>query len=185
MMMFPSNMTIEFTLSEMIILSHRFAPQKKLEKMDFVDETICSHEYRMLLDFLKEEHLDKEDMSDYTQCSTKLHRIKQKWEEYEDKCILLHGKKQSWTAISLMLNGRTDDACRQRWMRLTKTPYKTGQRHRSKRKAWTTEEQTLLEEMYALHGPNWRLISKYFPERDTKSVRNRRARMSRKAYTHG
>ena len=95
-----------------------------------------------------------------------------KWKSDEDIYLLQYAKESSWRSIGAAL-GRTDDACRNRWMRLTKTPYKEGKRQSIKRQHWCKEEDEILNSCYTMYGPKWSLIAQHIPNRDAHSVRNR------------
>ena len=122
---------------------------------------------------------------------------KQGWSQDEDNCILrfvsTHGQK--WSLLASELPGRTDDAVRNRFLRLFKkvkgsgvkgakgvngtpevtirgaavddcTAIKTGE-------MWTSEEDRRIKEGVATFGLKWQLIAERLPGRSANAVRNR------------
>ncbi|OSD05897.1 hypothetical protein PYCCODRAFT_1383880 [Trametes coccinea BRFM310] len=95
------------------------------------------------------------------------------WTPYEDNLLIqavaVHGENDNWKAVALSVPGRTNKACRKRWLHsLSPNVKKT---------AWTPEEDQLLLSLYAVHGTKWSVIARHIPGRtdDACSKRYREA----------
>ncbi|KAI0374497.1 hypothetical protein BV20DRAFT_1118498 [Pilatotrama ljubarskyi] len=95
------------------------------------------------------------------------------WTTYEDNLLIqavaIHGENDNWKAVALSVPGRTNKACRKRWLHsLSPNVKKT---------AWTPEEDQLLLSLYAIHGTKWSVIARNIPGRtdDACSKRYREA----------
>ncbi|KAL1951754.1 hypothetical protein VTO73DRAFT_903 [Trametes versicolor] len=78
------------------------------------------------------------------------------WTTYEDNLLIqavaIHGENDNWKAVALSVPGRTNKACRKRWLHsLSPNVKKT---------AWTSEEDQLLLSLYAVHGTKWSVIAR-------------------------
>ncbi|KAH9891011.1 hypothetical protein C8Q73DRAFT_763833 [Cubamyces lactineus] len=95
------------------------------------------------------------------------------WTAYEDdllrQAVAIHGENDNWKAVALSVPGRTNKACRKRWLHsLSPNVKKT---------AWTPEEDYLLISLYSIHGQKWSVIARHIPGRtdDACSKRYREA----------
>ncbi|KAI0336158.1 hypothetical protein GY45DRAFT_585147 [Cubamyces sp. BRFM 1775] len=95
------------------------------------------------------------------------------WTAYEDdllrQAVAIHGENDNWKAVALSVPGRTNKACRKRWLHsLSPNVKKT---------AWTPEEDYLLVSLYSMHGQKWSVIARHIPGRtdDACSKRYREA----------
>ncbi|KAI0651537.1 hypothetical protein C8Q79DRAFT_933915 [Trametes meyenii] len=95
------------------------------------------------------------------------------WTTYEDNLLIqavaIHGENDNWKVVALSVPGRTNKACRKRWLHsLSPNVKKT---------AWTPEEDQLLLSLYAIHGTKWSVIARNIPGRtdDACSKRYREA----------
>ncbi|TBU34921.1 hypothetical protein BD311DRAFT_745232 [Dichomitus squalens] len=95
------------------------------------------------------------------------------WTTYEDNLLIqavaIHGENDNWKAVASLVPGRTNKACRKRWLHsLSPNVKKT---------AWTPEEDQLLLSLYATHGTKWSVIARNIPGRtdDACSKRYREA----------
>ncbi|KAF8649779.1 hypothetical protein AX16_005545 [Volvariella volvacea WC 439] len=95
------------------------------------------------------------------------------WTEEEDeelrRAVAIHGEHDNWKAVAQFVPGRTNKACRKRWLHsLSPTVKKT---------AWTAEEDELLRKFYMNYGPKWSAIAREIPGRtdDACSKRYREA----------
>ncbi|KAI0666343.1 hypothetical protein C8Q78DRAFT_1060895 [Trametes maxima] len=95
------------------------------------------------------------------------------WTTYEDNLLIqavaIHGENDNWKAVALSVPGRTNKACRKRWLHsLSPNVKKT---------AWTPEEDQLLLSLYAIHSTKWSVIARNIPGRtdDACSKRYREA----------
>nr|UOO00978.1 R2R3-Myb transcription factor [Ganoderma lucidum] len=95
------------------------------------------------------------------------------WTTYEDNLLIqavaIHGENDNWKAVASLVPGRTNKACRKRWLHsLSPNVKKT---------AWTQEEDQLLLSLYATHGTKWSIIARNIPGRtdDACSKRYREA----------
>ncbi|KAF6766108.1 hypothetical protein DFP72DRAFT_865603 [Ephemerocybe angulata] len=78
------------------------------------------------------------------------------WTDHEDillrQGVNLWGDQDHWKDIALLIEGRTNKACRKRWLHsLTPTV---------KKSAWTKEEDELLIRLYNEYGKQWSLIAR-------------------------
>jgi S-ribosylhomocysteine lyase LuxS involved in autoinducer biosynthesis len=91
-----------------------------------------------------------------------------KWSTEEDEKLIeavkKHGKK--WAAAALMVPGRTDQQCRQRWFR-TLDPAN------GNKGKWSTEEDEKLAEAVNQHGKKWVAVALMVPGRTNKQCRER------------
>ncbi|RPD81668.1 hypothetical protein L226DRAFT_496659 [Lentinus tigrinus ALCF2SS1-7] len=95
------------------------------------------------------------------------------WTTQEDNLLIqavaIHGENDNWKAVAALVPGRTNKACRKRWLHsLSPNVKKT---------AWTPEEDQLLISLYATHGTKWSVIARHIPGRtdDACSKRYREA----------
>ncbi|KAF8559370.1 hypothetical protein OG21DRAFT_1503273 [Imleria badia] len=95
------------------------------------------------------------------------------WTASEDQllanAVAVHGQVDNWKAVALSVPGRTNKACRKRWLHsLSPNVKKT---------AWTREEDDLLLELYKIHSAKWAVIARNIPGRtdDACSKRYREA----------
>ncbi|KAI0724224.1 hypothetical protein C8T65DRAFT_637 [Cerioporus squamosus] len=95
------------------------------------------------------------------------------WTTEEDNLLIqavaIHGENDNWKAVASLVPGRTNKACRKRWLHsLSPNVKKT---------AWTPEEDQLLLSLYATHGTKWSVIARCIPGRtdDACSKRYREA----------
>ncbi|KAL4243166.1 hypothetical protein ABKN59_001086 [Abortiporus biennis] len=95
------------------------------------------------------------------------------WSPHEDNLLIqavaIHGECDNWKTVALSVPGRTNKACRKRWLHSLSPSIK--------KTAWTTEEDQLLVSLYATHGTKWSLIARSIPGRtdDACSKRYREA----------
>ena len=112
----------------------------------------------------------------------KRQRGKHGWSSEEDAAILAYVQREGtrWCVIAEFLNGRTDDAVRNRYLRLVK---KTEQQisHLRGGDMWTTEEDALILDGVARFGQRWRTIVELLPGRTVNAVRNRYLRCESQA----
>ncbi|EIN13381.1 hypothetical protein PUNSTDRAFT_129070 [Punctularia strigosozonata HHB-11173 SS5] len=102
-----------------------------------------------------------------------MERVGRPWTTEEDEllkqAVAVHGETDMWKTIALSVPGRTNKACRKRWLHsLSPSVKKT---------AWTKEEDALLLSLYAVHSTKWALIARSIPGRtdDACSKRYREA----------
>ncbi|KAM6498005.1 hypothetical protein JOM56_005953 [Amanita muscaria] len=95
------------------------------------------------------------------------------WTDEEDNLLIeavrSHGERDNWKVIALSVPGRTNKACRKRWLHsLSPTIRKT---------AWTPDEDRVLVELHEHLGPRWSAIAREIPGRtdDACSKRYREA----------
>ncbi|KAF8632550.1 hypothetical protein AX15_001765 [Amanita polypyramis BW_CC] len=95
------------------------------------------------------------------------------WSEEEDglltEAVRIHGERDNWKTIALSVPGRSNKACRKRWLHsLSPTVKKT---------AWTSDEDRQLLALYEQLGPKWSAIARGIPGRtdDACSKRYREA----------
>ena len=89
------------------------------------------------------------------------------------------GKK--WNDISYKIN-RTDDSCRNMWLRLTNPDqkiYNNEKKNMTLRCKWTIEEDKLIKNMFEKTNGyvKWKEIAASFPGRTPHSIRNRARRL--------
>lgn len=95
------------------------------------------------------------------------------WTAYEDSClseaVARYGENADWKTIALQIPGRTNKACRKRWLHSLSPTIK--------KSAWAREEDEALVSLYDIHGPKWSLIARHIPGRtdDACSKRYREA----------
>ncbi|KAF8640483.1 hypothetical protein AX17_000146 [Amanita inopinata Kibby_2008] len=83
--------------------------------------------------------------------------------------VKIHGERDNWKTIALSIPGRTNKACRKRWLHsLSPSVKKT---------AWTPDEDRQLLRLYGQLGPKWSTIARDIPGRtdDACSKRYREA----------
>ena len=81
---------------------------------------------------------------------------------------------RSWKVISSKMPGRTTRQCRERYQQYL-SPQVSKQ-------PWSAEEDELLSQKVAQHGPAWSLISHCFQQRTPVSLKNRWISLMRKGY---
>ncbi|KAF5375183.1 hypothetical protein D9758_000038 [Tetrapyrgos nigripes] len=83
------------------------------------------------------------------------------WSKEEDdllKCAIeTHGYRDNWKAVAAAVPGRTNKACRKRWLHSLSPGVK--------KTAWSAEEDRSLIDLYNLHGPKWSYIARQIPGR--------------------
>lgn len=83
------------------------------------------------------------------------------WAAFEDselrQAVAVHGENDNWKTIALTVPGRTNKACRKRWLH-SLSPY-------VKKSAWTPTEDARLLALHSAHGPRWSLIARAIPGR--------------------
>ncbi|KAA1468486.1 hypothetical protein DENSPDRAFT_833780 [Dentipellis sp. KUC8613] len=95
------------------------------------------------------------------------------WTSREDEllsqAVASYGEAADWKTIALHVPGRTNKACRKRWLHSLSPDIK--------KSAWTKEEDETLLSLYAIHGTKWSLIARHIPGRtdDACSKRYREA----------
>ncbi|KAL4069412.1 hypothetical protein J3A83DRAFT_3553486 [Scleroderma citrinum] len=95
------------------------------------------------------------------------------WTAQEDELLVRavaeHGENDNWKRVAMCIPGRTNKACRKRWLHSLSPDVK--------KTAWTPEEDRRLLELYALHAGKWAAIAKQIPGRtdDACSKRYREA----------
>ncbi|KAF9229618.1 hypothetical protein BS17DRAFT_771690 [Gyrodon lividus] len=95
------------------------------------------------------------------------------WSTQEDdllaNAVAVNGEVDNWKAVALSVPGRTNKACRKRWLHsLSPSVKKT---------AWSKEEDNLLLELHKVHSAKWAVIARNIPGRtdDACSKRYREA----------
>ena len=96
------------------------------------------------------------------------------WSKDEDEFILdrVHAQGMQWSVIASALPGRTDDAVRNRYLRLVKRA-ETGDVKAGAGDMWTNEEDIAILDGVAQHGFKWMQIALALPGRSANAVRNR------------
>ncbi|KAI0757323.1 hypothetical protein C8Q80DRAFT_1092893 [Daedaleopsis nitida] len=95
------------------------------------------------------------------------------WTTVEDNLLIqavaIHGENDNWKAVAASVPGRTNKACRKRWLHSLSPSVK--------KSAWTPEEDQLLLSLYATHNTKWSVIARHIPGRtdDACSKRYREA----------
>ncbi|KAK7468569.1 hypothetical protein VKT23_003073 [Stygiomarasmius scandens] len=83
------------------------------------------------------------------------------WSKEEDEllrqAIATHGTRDNWKAVASVVPGRTNKACRKRWLHSLSPGVK--------KSAWSPEEDRLLIELYNIHGPKWSHIARHIQGR--------------------
>ena len=114
----------------------------------------------------------------------KRQRGKHGWSSEEDAAILAYVQREGtrWCVIAEFLNGRTDDAVRNRYLRLVKKDEQQIS-HLRGGDMWTAEEDALILDGVARFGQRWRTIVELLPGRTVNAVRNRYLRCESQART--
>ena len=118
------------------------------------------------------------------------------WEPWEDEAIrnFVESKGPKWRAIAAMLPGRSDDAVRNRWVRVqgggraangggvgadaavgaaaAAAPRQPNPK-REQRQSWTAEEDAIISQSVGEAGNRWSLIVTRLPNRTEHAIRNR------------
>ncbi|KAH8100495.1 hypothetical protein BXZ70DRAFT_937484 [Cristinia sonorae] len=95
------------------------------------------------------------------------------WSTEEDnllrQAVAVHGECDNWKQVAVSVPGRTNKACRKRWLHSLSPSIK--------KTAWTPEEDKLLVGLYETHGAKWSVIARKIPGRtdDACSKRYREA----------
>ncbi|EGN96827.1 hypothetical protein SERLA73DRAFT_161809 [Serpula lacrymans var. lacrymans S7.3] len=95
------------------------------------------------------------------------------WTTKEDEllaqAIAIHGEIDNWKAVAAYVPGRSNKACRKRWLHSLSPNVK--------KSAWTPEEDHALVELYRIHSTKWAIIARHIPGRtdDACSKRYREA----------
>jgi hypothetical protein len=86
--------------------------------------------------------------------------------EEDKKLVELVGRYGSsdWLAVAREMQTLNARQCRQRWNDYVNPNLQTC--------PWTTEEDDLLEKMFAELGPKWKALASFFPNRSKNSVKN-------------
>lgn len=104
---------------------------------------------------------------------------KHRWSDGERAKLmeLCSGTDMSWEDIAARISelgtNRTGDACRIEFNRMGVGGRQTSGKRNVDKEKWTDEEDEKLQKLYKDYGPQWREISKYFPDRTDSSIRNR------------
>ncbi|KAJ7456566.1 hypothetical protein FB451DRAFT_1276412 [Mycena latifolia] len=99
--------------------------------------------------------------------------LDRRWNAAEDallvRAVANFGDHDNWKAVAQAVPGRTNKACRKRWLHSLSPSVK--------KSAWTPSEDSLLIELYTTHGPKWSAIARKIPGRtdDACSKRYREA----------
>ncbi|KAJ7630537.1 hypothetical protein FB45DRAFT_915812 [Roridomyces roridus] len=79
-----------------------------------------------------------------------------RWSKAEDDLLLQavasFGEHENWKTVAQAVPGRTNKACRKRWLHSLSPSLK--------KCAWTPAEDQLLLELYTAHGPKWSAIAR-------------------------
>ena len=96
--------------------------------------------------------------------------------------LLLPFAGPRWAVIAQSLEGRTDDAVRNRYLRLyKKLPQDLSQRDSLKKgDMWTTQEDDLINDGVQRYGQKWHVIADFLPGRSANAVRTRYLRQTAK-----
>ncbi|TCD61575.1 hypothetical protein EIP91_008230 [Steccherinum ochraceum] len=95
------------------------------------------------------------------------------WTADEDnllrQAVDIHGQCDNWKLVAASVPGRTNKACRKRWLHSLSPSIK--------KTAWTQEEDKILVDLFQSHGPKWSVIARKIPGRtdDACSKRYREA----------
>jgi len=94
---------------------------------------------------------------------------KQGWKQDEDQTIvrMVEVSGQKWSSIAAVLPGRTDDAVRNRYLRLQRKQ----EQGEKKGDMWTAEEDRRIREAVLHHGLKWHEIAAELPGRSANAVR--------------
>ncbi|OHS92783.1 Myb-like DNA-binding domain containing protein [Tritrichomonas foetus] len=77
---------------------------------------------------------------------------------------LVKDGKPKWNEIALNLPGRTARQCRERYTNYLRPDLNKSQ--------WTIQEDEMLGQKYQIYGPQWKIISTFFPGRSPVNVKN-------------
>jgi hypothetical protein len=72
-------------------------------------------------------------------------------------CITAPGEKINWIKIAELIDGRSNKACRKRWIHSLNPTLRKGR--------WTLQEDELLLKAIRKHGHCWHKVAKYLPGR--------------------
>ncbi|PPQ92695.1 hypothetical protein CVT25_014002 [Psilocybe cyanescens] len=95
------------------------------------------------------------------------------WTEEEDlllrQAVALFGENDNWKKVAYSIPGRTNKACRKRWLHSLQPNVK--------KTAWTPSEDKMLVDLFETYGPKWSAIARQIPGRtdDACSKRYREA----------
>ncbi|KAJ7462810.1 hypothetical protein B0H11DRAFT_2054451 [Mycena galericulata] len=82
--------------------------------------------------------------------------LESRWTAAEDELLIRavsnFGEQDNWKTVALAVPGRTNKACRKRWLHSLSPAVK--------KSAWTPAEDRLLIELYTTHGPKWSAIAR-------------------------
>lgn len=104
----------------------------------------------------------------------KKRKVKNAFTEEEDaKLISLVNEygANDWHTVVRYMPGRTTRQCRERYKLYLSPDIKSG--------PWTSEEDTLLHELYAKYGPKWAMFSPYLNNRTPINIKNRHKQILR------
>ncbi|OMJ96296.1 hypothetical protein SteCoe_21 [Stentor coeruleus] len=89
------------------------------------------------------------------------------WSLDEDQKLghLAKEKNYNWLLLVMDFPNRTPYEIKKRWMQRFDSS--------TKKSPWTAEEDNILKELHALHGGDWKLISKFLPGRIPSTIKNR------------
>ena len=107
--------------------------------------------------------------------SNNLKRVKAKFTKDEDdklKKLVNEYGDQDWKLIASFFGDRSRRQCRERWSKFL-SPFLN-------RSPWTSEEDTLLMQLYSQIGPKWTLISRSFKNRTDINIKTRYITLTRK-----
>ncbi|KAF7367282.1 hypothetical protein MSAN_00790200 [Mycena sanguinolenta] len=99
--------------------------------------------------------------------------LESRWTAHEDELLIAavknFGEHDNWKTVAQSVPGRTNKACRKRWLHSLSPAVK--------KSAWTPSEDHLLIELFAVHGPKWSAIARQISGRtdDACSKRYREA----------
>ncbi|KAJ7139721.1 hypothetical protein C8R44DRAFT_765255 [Mycena epipterygia] len=82
--------------------------------------------------------------------------LDRRWNAAEDELLIRavsnFGEHDNWKTVAQAVPGRTNKACRKRWLHSLSPAVK--------KSAWTPSEDRLLIELYTAHGPKWSAIAR-------------------------
>ncbi|KAJ6604228.1 hypothetical protein DFH09DRAFT_302241 [Mycena vulgaris] len=82
--------------------------------------------------------------------------LDRRWNAAEDELLIRavsnFGEQDNWKTVAQAVPGRTNKACRKRWLHSLSPAVK--------KSAWTPSEDRLLIELYTAHGPKWSAIAR-------------------------
>lgn len=89
------------------------------------------------------------------------------WSLDEDQKLghLVKEKNYNWLLLVKEFPNRTPYEIKKRWMQRFDSE--------TKKSPWTSDEDDMLKELYALHGGDWKLMSKFLPGRLPSTIKNR------------